>query len=274
MKKFLVFALVALVALVSCNKENKGGDDEKVFKHNEEEKAFKQTARMKTLSTTDVYGTEDWTYTYDAQGRVSKVVARWEGDVYATYNFNYSANKCEVIKHVDENGDTPASDTPFYDIDLNTDGLATKIKDYNENKTVELTYADGFIASAKIDGKDATQQSVTNECVDYWTRFNKDTGEWRHKEHTYTNRENVGAVHTEWAEDAGLKRWLYESGIVGRASRYCCATAQWADKTALAEYAYEYDSVTDAITKETKSNGEPGALEFDCEFIFTWEAIK
>jgi len=265
MKKFLVFALVALVALVSCNKENKG---------NEDEKAFKQTARMKTLSTTDAYGTEDWTYTYDAQGRVSKVVARWEGKVYGTYNFNYSGNTCEVICHVDAEGDKPATDTPAFDIDLNADGLATKIKDYEKNKTVELTYADGFIASAKVDGKDATQQSVTNECVDYWTRLNKDTGEWRHKEHTYTDKENVGAVHTEWAEDAGLKRWLYESGIVGRASRYCCATAQWADKTALAEYAYEYDAATGAITKETKSYGEPGALEFDCEFIFTWEAIK
>ncbi len=254
-----------MVALVSCNKEKKGGEDDN---------AFKQTARMKSLSSTDSYGTEVFNYTYDAQGRVSKVVGVWNGEVYGTYNFKYEGNKCEVIYHVDAKDGNPASDTPAYDIDLNADGLAIKIKDYDKDKTVELTYADGFIASAKVNGKDATQQSVTNECVDYWTRLGDDGVTWRRKEHTYTTTENVGAVHTEWAEDAGLKRWLYESGIVGRASRYCCATAQWADRTKLAEYAYEYDAATGAITKETKSYGEPGALEFDCEFIFTWEAIK
>ena len=255
MKKFLVFALVAMVALVSCDKEKQNGDDEK---------AFKQTARMKTLVA--VYGedNESWAYTYDAQGRVSKVEAAWNGGVYSTFTFTYEGNKCTV-----KDGENAA-----YDIDLNADGLATKIKDYDKDKTIELTYADGFIATAKVNGADATQQSVTNECVDYWTRLNSETGAWRHKEHTYTTNENVGAVHTEWAEDAGIKRWLYESGIVGRASRFCCATAQWADRTALAEYTYEFDPTTGAITKETKNYGEPGALEFDCEFTFTWEAIK
>lgn len=255
MKKFLVFALVAMVAIVACEKDPNGKDDEK---------AFKQTARMKTLVA--VYGddNESWAYTYDAQGRVSTVAAAWNGDVYSNFTFTYEGNKCTV-----KDGDNAA-----YDIDLNAEGLAVKIKDYDKNKTIELTYSDGFIASAKVNGADATQQSVTNECVDYWTRLNGDTGEWRHKEHTYTTTENVGAVHTEWAEDAGLKRWLYESGIVGRASRFCCATAQWADRTALAEYTYEFDPTTGAITKETKNYGEPGALEFDCEFTFTWEAIK
>ncbi len=103
------------------------------------------------------------------------------------------------------------------------------------------------------DGEDACRQNVTNECVDYWTRKG-DGDTWRHKEHTYTTTENVGAVHTEWAEDCGIKRWFYESG--------------------LAEYTYEFDSVTGAISKETKNYGEPCALEFDCEFKFTWEAIK
>ena len=67
------------------------------------------------------------------------------------------------------------------------------------------------------DGEDACRQNVTNECVDYWTRKG-DGDTWRHKEHTYTTTENVGAVHTEWAEDCGIKRWFYESGLVGRAS--------------------------------------------------------
>lgn len=255
MKKFLVFALVAMVAIVACEKDPNGKDDEK---------AFKQTARMKTLVAVYSDGEESWEYTYDAQGRVSQVVAAWAGEPYSTFTFTYSGNTCNV-----KDGDKNA-----YDIDLNADGLATKIKDYDQNKTIDLTYADGFIASAKVDGADACQQSVTNECVDYWTRLNSETGEWRHKEHTYTTTENVGAVHTEWAEDCGIKRWLYESGIVGRASRFCCATAQWADRTALAEYTYEFDSATGAISKETKNYGEPGALEFDCEFKFTWEAIK
>lgn len=256
MKKIFSISLVlfAVAAMfVSCDKDNNEDD----------EQAFKQTARMKTLVA--VYGddNETWAYTYDAQGRVATVAASWNGEVYSNFTFTYEGNKCTV-----KDGDKAA-----FDIDLNADGLAVKIKDYDKNKTVDLTYVDGFIATAKVDGEDATQQSVTNECVDYWTRKG-DGDTWRHKEHTYTDKENVGAVHTEWAEDAGLKRWLYESGIVGRASRYCCATAQWADRTALAEYAYEYDAATGAITKETKSYGEPGALEFDCEFTFTWEAIK
>ena len=255
MKKFLVFALVAMVALVSCKKDNPGGDDEK---------AFKQTARMKTLIAVYSDGEESWEYTYNAQGRVSQVVAAWAGEPYSTFTFTYSGNTC-VVKDGDKNA---------YDIDLNDKGLATKIKDYVENKTIDLFYdADGFITSALINGEDACQQSVTNECVDYWTRKG-DGDTWRHKEHTYTTTENVGAVHTEWAEDCGIKRWIYESGLVGRASRYCCATAQWADRTALAEYEYQFDATTGAISKETKNYGEPGALEFDCEFKFTWEAIK
>lgn len=261
MKKIFTIAMIAFaaIAFTGCQKQGNGnnGDDQK----------FKPTARMLTM--TAVYGedTETWAYSYNKDGKVAEIKADWCGEVYSDYKFNYSGNKCEVKD----------GDKKVFDIELNDKGLATKVTAYDKETTVyELAYTpDGFLASAKVNGKEATKQEINGEeCVEYWTRWNGDTNAWRQKQHTYDlKKENVGAVHTEWAEDAGLKRWFYESGLVGRASRFVCATAQWADRTARAEYQYEFDA-TGAIKTETKNYGEPGALEFDCKFTFTWQAIN
>lgn len=261
MKKLLAIALIAVTAMTvftACNKGKGGGEDEK---------AFKQKARMISMSA--VYGDdlETWTYSYNQNGKVSQIVADWAGTPYATYVFTYSGNNCTVT-----NGATTA-----FTFTLGANGyIATMTAAEWDSKQFEFTYSnDGFLTQVKVNGAVATSQVITGEeCVDYWTRWNGDTQAWRQKQHTYVSTiENCGAVHTEWAEDSQLKRWFYESGLVGRASRFVCATAQWADRTALAEYQYEYDT-TGAIKKETKSYGEPGALEFDCAFQFTWQAIN
>lgn len=258
MKKYLLFAAAALAAFSFTACQEKNGPE-----NGKEDESFKKIARITKMG--------DYVFSYNDNGTVASVVETWgdgPDDCYAL-NFVYNGTSLKIND----------SEATVYEVTLNDKGLATAVKNCADNVTYTYEYDNaGFCVKCKKDGADQCQQSINDNCVDYWTRMKKkDDGtfdHWRHKEHSYnTAQPNLGGVHTEWAEDFGQKRWFYETGLLGRASEYVCATAQWDDAEKLAKYEYEYDA-NGLITKETKYYGKDGAMDFDDEKTFEWELLK
>ena len=253
MKKIFTFALVALaatVALSSCKKDNsgQGGDDP----------TAKVTARIVKM--------DGYSFSYNKDGKVSAVTESWDGGS-ETHEFTYEGNKLTIKKE----------GVAVFNITLNDKGLATTVDKVGEAVYTYSYDANNFCVSCKKDGVDQCQQAIDDYCVQYWTRINTKedaaTRPWRHKDHTYLTKDNTCGIHSEWAEDFGMKRWFYETGLLGRASAKYMKTAQWDDAEKIAEYTYEFDA-NGYITKETKMYGKPGALEFDDEHTFEWQAIN
>lgn len=246
----LMVALLATLSLSSCKKDNsgQGGDDP----------TAKKIARITKLG--------DYKFSYNANGTVSSVVEDWGDGSYAL-NFVYNGTSININD----------SEGTVYKVTLNDKGLASKVEIVGD-ATFTYTYdANGFCIDCKKDGKDQCQQSIDDLCVMYWTRAAKnDDGtvdHWRHKDHTYLSKDNLGDLHPEWAEDFGQKRWFYETGLLGRGSSKLMSTAQWDDAEKIAKYEYVYDA-NGLVTKETKNYGMPGALEFDTEYVIEWELLK
>ncbi|MCQ2183977.1 MAG: DUF4595 domain-containing protein [Bacteroidales bacterium] len=253
MKKIFSIAMVALaaIAFTSCNKNNNGD--------NGGEETVKKIARIVKLG--------DYSFTYNANGTVKSVTENWDGGS-ETHDFVYEGSNLTI----------KVGDVTKYTVELNDKGYATKVNKISDAAVYTYTYdAAGFCVSCKLNGVDACQQSIDDNCVEYWTRAKKnDQGEfdhWRHKDHTYLSKDNLGDLHPEWAEDFGQKRWFYETGLLGRGSAKLMSTAQWDDSEKWAKYAYEFDS-NGLPTKETKNYGEKGKEEFDTEYTITWELIK
>ncbi|MBR6305549.1 MAG: hypothetical protein IKR38_02060 [Bacteroidales bacterium] len=218
MKKFF-FALMAAAAVmtVSCNKP---GDEQNEGK-DEGSKLPKPEYRIKTMANN---WEDTWTFSYDAEGKVIDVT---RGEPGKHWIFNYkSATALEINLEKDNK--------LLYEITLNKDGFASEIKDYSGSsvKTYEYDYnKDGFMVKCLVDGKEKTLQTITDGNVEHWDRIGltKEDGTilWREKRHEYYTELNKGGIHTEWAEDAQMDRWFWETGLLGRASVNVCKTAWW-----------------------------------------------
>ena len=293
MKKFFyVLMAAATLAAVSCDKEgNKDGENGGA----DEVKLPQPTHRIKEIHQDG--GAEVFAYTYNEDGTVATLKASYEGSVWGDYVFTYEGNKLTVTNKA-------ADDAVEMIAFLNDQKLAEEIKYYIDGKNFELecTYdKNGFLLSCSKDGALQTVQQITEDgCVEFWTRIgiaetigeSADAAGWRKKMHTYYGEANIAGIHTEWNEDTGVKRWIYETGLLGRASTLVCKTAWWygvADKEAgvvnqeyaeklayypltlgedgcvSVEYKY-YDKATIYEEDPTKMSGEKG-LEFICEPI-------
>ncbi|MBP5488313.1 MAG: hypothetical protein J6X77_01955 [Bacteroidales bacterium] len=265
MKKFFFFAAIAAMALVACDpetEENKGGK--------EEEGGIKLEYRIKTL--------DGKPFTYDAEGRIVSY-----GNDYEIRTLIYEGNKVTIKdKWRDETTDPWSEEIVEYELTLNEQGFATEVK-YGDNNVVTITYdKDGFFTEAKKNGEKITGQTIEDNNVMAWERYDSKNDYWRQKKATYLDKDNVGQVQTHWAEDLGMKRWMHEARFFGNTSVKVLETCRWynyGDEPAAstAVYDYEYDA-NGCITKETKYYGEWNetdltGLDFDDEHTFTWEKI-
>lgn len=247
-------ALAATLTLASCKKDNggQGGDDPTV----------KKIARVTRVG--------DYHFTYNQDGTVKDVTEIW-GDQPTdreTHTFYYNGKNITI----------KVGDVAKYEVTVNDKGLATTVKNCAKDETYTYTFdKDNFCIDAKCNGVDVCQQAVNDLCVDYWTRASKkedgSLDHWRHKDHTYLSKDNLGDIHPEWAEDFGQKRWFYETGLLGRGSAKLMSTAQWDDAEKLAKYEYEYDS-KGLVTKETKYYGLEGKMDLDTETVFEWQMLN
>ena len=227
MKKFFyVLMAAATLVAVSCEKEDdKKGDEGKT----EETQLAQPTHRIKSMVSS---GGDVYTYSYNANGTVASIEASYDGEAYANFVYKYEGTKLTVVNALD--GDKLALEA-F--LDANNRAVEMEYY-YDKSEPVELELAydkDGFLVSCKVNGTLKTIQNIVDGDIEFWTRVGKygetsedaDASGWRKKMHTYHAEENIAGIHTEWDEDTEVKRWVYESGILGRASVHVCKTAWW-----------------------------------------------
>lgn len=287
MKKFF-FALMAAAAVmsVSCNKDPQKPDDDNVIP-DPEPGLLEPTYRIASYE----HSGDVFTYSYNENGTVSVIEASYEGKPYSKFVFTYSGSKLTIKDELEDS-------KLMYDMTLDANNHATVIKDYTKDDapTYNVRYdADGFLVYLDINGTVNTMQSIEDGCVAYWTRVgiadkvsdNVDADGWRKKLHTYYENDNIAGIHSEWDEDAKVKRWLYETGLLGRASVKVMKTAWWwgtADKEngvvkdemaeKLAYYPLNLDA-NGAISEEKKLydkkdiyESNPDSMAEDDKYIF------
>lgn len=235
MKKIMLLMMAALaITTVSCKKDNNGGNEE------EENTIAKPTYRVKNMMKSwegdDMKSGDMYTYTWNADGTIAKVDMAWAKEVYSTMAFKWNGNTVTVVDEKKDNA-------PVCTITVNEKKLATKIEQAADTevgkdwKVLECKYdANGFLTLAKADGVVNTVQSIDEEGnIEWWGRVgiadqvNESTtaAGWRKKMHTYYSNVNAAGIHGEWDEDVKVKRWFYETGLVGRASANIMRTAWW-----------------------------------------------
>lgn len=244
MKKFFyVLMAAAALAAVSCDKEeNKGnggngGEDETPL--------AQPTHRIKTMTSS---GGDVFTYSYNENGTVAAVEASYDGEPYGNFVFTYEGTKLTVKDAMDDN-------KLAFEAILDKNNCAVEMEYYYDKSnpvSLECEYdKNTFLVSCKVNGELKTIQNIVDGNVEFWTRVGKygdisedaDASGWRKKMHTYYGEKNLADIHTEWNEDTEVKRWVYESGILGRASVNVCETAWWwgvnddATESVLGEYA-------------------------------------
>lgn len=294
----LMMAALAITTL-SCNKDKNEEEEE-------EGGIAKPTYRIKNLMKSwdgdDMKSGDMYTYSYNADGTVAQVDLAWNKEVYSSMVFNWSGNTVTVV-------DAKKDNAPVCTITVNDQKLATKItqaansevgKDW---KTIECSYdANGFLTLAKVDGVVNTVQSIDEDGnIEWWGRVgiasqvseSTSASGWRKKMHTYYSNVNAAGIHGEWDEDVKVKRWFYETGLVGRASANIMRTAWWYgvvndDKTEvkqeyaakLAYYPLNVDANNCVIvetklydTKE-KYESNPDSMGADDKTAFECEPIK
>ena len=295
----LMMAALAITTL-SCNKDKNEEEEE-------EGGIAKPTYRIKNLMKSwdgdDMKSGDMYTYSYNADGTVAQVDLAWNKEVYSSMVFNWSGNTVTVV-------DAKKDNAPVCTITVNDQKLATKITQAAKSevatsdwKTLECAYdANGFLTLAKVDGVVNTVQSIDEDGnIEWWGRVGiasqvdetTTAAGWRKKMHTYYSNVNAAGIHGEWDEDVKVKRWFYETGLVGRASANIMRTAWWYgvvndDKTEvkqeyaakLAYYPLNVDANNCVIvetklydTKE-KYESNPDSMGADDKTAFECEPIK
>ena len=228
----LMMAALAITT-VSCKKdgEDEGEDEAKI-----PVATYRVKNLMKSWEGDDMKSGDMYSYSYNADGTIAKVDAAWNKEVYSSFVFNWNGNTVSVVDAKNDNA-------PVCTITVNDKKLATKIEQAADSevgkgwKTLEIAYdANGFLTIAKPDGKVNTVQSIDEDGnIEWWGRVGIEdqvsestaaTG-WRKKMHTYYSNVNAAGIHGEWDEDVKVKRWFYETGLVGRASANIMRTAWW-----------------------------------------------
>ncbi|MBQ1717817.1 MAG: hypothetical protein II676_02120 [Bacteroidales bacterium] len=234
MKKIMLLMMAALaITMVSCKKAgpDEGEDETKI-----PVPTYRVKALMKSWEGDDKQSGDMYTYTWNADGTIASVDMAWAKEVYSTMKFNWSGNTVTVV-------DAKKDNQPVCTITVDDNKHAVKITQTADSevgkgwKTLECAYdANGFLTLAKADGKVKTVQSIDEEGnIEWWGRVGIEdqvnesptAAGWRKKMHTYYSNVNAAGIHGEWDEDVAVKRWFYETNLVGRASAHIMRTAWW-----------------------------------------------
>jgi hypothetical protein len=234
MKKIMLLMMAALaITTLSCKKDNNGEEEE-------EGGIAKPTYRVKNLMKSwegdDMKSGDMYTYSYNADGTIAKVDLAWAKEVYSSMVFTWNGSTVTVV-------DAKKDNAPVCTITVNDQKLAVKIEQAADSevgkgwKKLECKYdSNGFLTLAKADDVVNTVQSIDEDGnIEWWGRVgiadqvseSTAASGWRKKMHTYYGTVNAAGIHGEWDEDVKVKRWFYETGLVGRASANVMRTAWW-----------------------------------------------
>lgn len=246
MKKFLSAAVLclALFSIIGCEK-NKG--------KGKEQETPVPVKRVKTYSLVGDGWADVYQYSYDDQGRVSRVFR----EERKAWDFSYENNKV-IVKN--------ASGNVAFDITLGDNKYCKTMKNEDGDVYTYIYNAEGYMVKS-MKGEDvASDITIEDGCITVWTRWKEGTEQF--KEHTYTKVKNVGGIHNIHSEASGLDRWMFETGLFGKGTAYLCGGNKWkhSDKASTLSYDYDKDGYVVAEHKDY-----PGYPE---EFQYTWELVK
>lgn len=234
------FAMVAAVG-VSCDKKDDGGNGN--GGNNDP-----VNVRIKSLTNYgDGWSTGKYEYTYNADGTVQKVT---NAEEQLTYNFAYSGATVTI---------TDAEGATLYTLTKGANGYVETYKDEWDTKT--FTYnAAGYMTKVVSNDEDASNITIENDCIKTWSRFQE--GAERIKDQTYTTQDNVAGIFSIYSEKA-VSRWLFETGMFGKASVKLVSTSKWQDSEIAATYTYAKDA-NGCVIKETKTyDGSPEYADYE-----------
>lgn len=246
MKKIiLLVAIVASLVISSCKKPA----PEPVY-----------YPRLATYEEVWEEGTDQWVYTYNADGYVTGVVRNWvEGGnavLDKSWTFTWSYPSLSI---------TGSSN---YDIVFGDNGYVKTMTEKGDGWQETYTYvydANGFMTSVSRDGELRSTITIENSNIKSWTRT--EDGELQTKNHTYSTVLNVAGIYNIYSEKAGAGRWLMETGYFGRPCNNLCESNQWAHSDIKSTMKYDFD-VNNCVTKVTKTYDG-----WDEVSNYTWDMI-
>lgn len=212
-------------------------------------------------------GADQWTYHYDAEGKVTKVERFWvtaEGVAPdKEWNFAYGAK-----------GDVTITGSGNYTITFGENGYASTFTESGDGWAETYTYtydALGYLVSVDRDGSHRSDVKIEDNNITYWTKPGEEEGSWLKKNHTYLTQDNVAGIRNIYCERAGASRWLQELGWFGKPTAKLCSTNQWenSDKGSVLTYLFDEHNW---VTQETKIYG--GDEEYPEIYKYTWNVIE
>ena len=295
MKKFMTLAAIfaaVMMGVSSCNPDDTKPVDkpstETPDQGGEETPDVQEPARKVLLalpSKIDENGnmTSGRTYRYDDAGTLIGVDEVWtdkETGELAYWNLDIvrNGNKLQLIDNAAEEG--PKVE---YEWEVNEKGYVVKNGDYtyeydSEDHLVKVIedWGEGPVVVSICTWVDGNMVSWTKEDeipADPENPEGEKTA--RVKRQTYTDEPNVGGIFTVFTEKSSLKKWMFEAGFFGKASKNLVATDKWdQDSKGFpnedgAEFEYRKDD-DGYVVAEIKYYGG----ELDDETYYIWQAAE
>lgn len=264
MKKFFyVLMAAATLAAVSCDKEGNNGNEGEEGNGTGKRKVLLALPSQINDNNELVSGRS---FRYNEDGTLAGVDEVWtnEDGSLGKYNLNVTREGNKLTLVTDE-GDVE------YEWTVNEQGYVVK----NGNYSYEYD-AEGHLTKVFEDWGEGPQ--VVSICtwengnMTSWTKEdeleNEETGEKyaRVKRQTYKEDLNVGGIFTVFTEKSSLKKWMFEAGFFGKASKNLVATDKWDDNEEGATFEYRFDA-DDYVIAEMKYYGG----ELDDETYYFWK---
>ena len=212
-------------------------------------------------------------FRYNEDGSLAGIDEAWTNDdgTLGTWNLDIvrNGNKLQLIDNAAEGG--PKVE---YEWEVNEKGYVVKNGDFS----YEYDADDHLVKVIEDWGEGPQVVSICtweNGNMTSWTKEqeleNEETGEKyaRVKRQTYKEELNVGGIFTVFTEKSSLKKWMFEAGFFGKASKNLVATDKWDDNEKGAEFEYRTDE-DGYVVAEIKYYGG----EFDDETYYFWQAAE
>ncbi|MEA4985522.1 hypothetical protein SDC9_78976 [bioreactor metagenome] len=245
-----IMACVSLISFTSCDPKDPVDDPD-------------ETTKMRIKTMTFEYdwgsgpGSTSYAYTYDAQGRVIKVVETGE-DWTDEFNLDWSQpGKVNLIRQETEKNRTWI---------LNAAGYVSKIENiWGDGGDVTFEYdANGLMSKAYEDYGTPELKSTFTALNGNITAFTRGD---RVKNFTFSSGDNIGNIYQVF-NDSFVNDWQAHTGLFGKACKNLNTKVQWSDKEDFSAISFEF--YEDGRVKKVIRSGS----DWYENYVYTYETVE